>query len=100
MKHRALSYPKLLAGGFLLMILCGAVLLSLPISSKSGEYTPFLTSLFTATSASCVTGLVLVDTYLHWSVFGQLVILLMIQIGGIGFMTLMTAFSLALHFIA
>ncbi|MBQ9964095.1 MAG: Trk family potassium uptake protein [Clostridia bacterium] len=97
MKHRALSYPKLLAGGFLLMILCGAVLLSLPISSKSGEYTPFLTSLFTATSASCVTGLVLVDTYLHWSVFGQLVILLMIQIGGIGFMTLMTAFSLALH---
>ncbi len=97
MKHRALSYPKLLAGGFLLMILCGAVLLSLPISSKSGEFTPFLTSLFTATSASCVTGLVMVDTYLHWSVFGQLVILTMIQIGGIGFMTLMTAFSLALH---
>lgn len=97
MKRRAVSYPKRVALGFLLLILLGAALLSLPIASKSGEATPFLTSLFTATSATCVTGLILVDTYLHWSLFGQLVILTLIQIGGLGFMTLMTAFSVALH---
>ncbi len=97
MKRRAVSYPKRVALGFLLLILLGAGLLCLPIASKSGESTPFLTSLFTATSATCVTGLVLVDTYLHWSLFGQLVIITLIQIGGLGFMTLMTAFSLALH---
>ena len=97
MKRRTIPYPKLLAFGFLCLILLGAGLLSLPISSKSGVATPFLTALFTATSASCVTGLVLVDTFLHWSVFGQVVILALIQIGGIGFMTLLTAFSLALH---
>ncbi len=97
MKRRAVSYPKRVALGFLLLILLGACLLCLPIASQSGEPTPFLTSLFTATSATCVTGLVLVDTYLHWSLFGQLVIITLIQIGGLGFMTLMTAFSLALH---
>lgn len=97
MKRRSVSYPKRVALGFALIILLGACLLCLPIASKSGGSTPFLTSLFTATSATCVTGLVLVDTYLHWSVFGQLVILALIQIGGLGFMTLMTAFSLALH---
>ncbi len=97
MKPRAIPYPKLMAGGFFLLILLGACLLSLPIASKSGEATPLLTSLFTATSATCVTGLTMVDTYLHWSLFGQLVIIVLIQIGGIGFMTLMTAFSLALH---
>lgn len=97
MKRRAVSYPKRVAVGFLLLILLGAGLLCLPIASKSGEATPFLTSLFTATSATCVTGLILVDTYLHWSLFGQLVIITLIQIGGLGFMTLMTAFSVALH---
>ncbi len=97
MKRRAIPYPKLLAVGFLALILLGACLLSLPIASKSGQATPFLTSLFTATSATCVTGLVMVDTYLHWSLFGHVVLILLIQIGGIGFMTLMTAFSLALH---
>ncbi len=97
LKHKAIPYPKLLAVGFALLILLGAVLLSLPIASKSGESTPFLTALFTATSATCVTGLILVDTFLHWSVFGQIVIITLIQIGGLGFMTLMTAFSLAVH---
>ncbi len=97
MKRRAVSYPKRVALGFLLLILLGAGLLCLPVASKSGEATPFLTSLFTATSATCVTGLILVDTYLHWSLFGQLVIITLIQIGGLGFMTLMTSFSLALH---
>ncbi len=97
MKHRAIPYPKLLAVGFAALILLGALLLTLSIASKSGESTPFLTSLFTATSATCVTGLVMVDTFTHWTLFGQIVIITLIQIGGLGFMTLMTAFSLALH---
>ena len=92
-----LTYPKIISLGFCLLILLGAFLLSLPISSRSGQFTPFLTSLFTATSATCVTGLVMVDTYTHWSVFGQTVIIVLIQIGGIGFMTLMTAISLVLN---
>ena len=59
----------------------------LPISSKSGEFTGFLEAVFTATSATCVTGLIVVDTFTHWSLFGQIVILIMIQIGGLGFVT-------------
>lgn len=83
--------------GFLLIILIGTVLLSLPISTKSGSATPLLTALFTATSATCVTGLVIVDTYTHWNLFGQIVILIMIQIGGLGFMTMASLFSFALR---
>ena len=83
--------------GFLTVILIGSILLSLPISSNSGEVTPFLTSLFTSTSATCVTGLVLVDTYTHWSIFGQSIILLLIQIGGLGFMTMASLFSFVLR---
>ena len=74
--------------GFLFIILMGAILLSLPISSQSGEYTNFLDSLFTSTSATCVTGLIRFDTYTHWSWFGKAVILVLIQIGGLGFMTM------------
>ncbi len=91
------SYPHLVALGFALVILLGAFLLSLPIASNSGTRTPFLSCLFTATSATCVTGLIVVDTMLHWSVFGRAVILCLIQIGGLGFMTLMTTFSMAFH---
>lgn len=65
----------------------------LPVSSQSGGTTGFVTALFTAVSASCVTGLVLVDTATYWSGFGQVVILLLIQIGGLGFMTIATLFS-------
>ncbi len=79
--------------GFLLIIVLGAVLLALPIASKSRQWTSLLTTLFTATSATCVTGLVLVDTYTYWSTFGQVVILLLIQIGGLGFMSMATLFS-------
>lgn len=82
---------------FVIIILVGALLLTLPISSKSREFTPFVDALFTATSATCVTGLIVYDTFLHWSLFGQIVILLMIQIGGIGFMTIMTVFSMFLR---
>ena len=80
---------------FLAIILAGAGLLTLPISAKSGETTPFLTALFTATSCTCVTGLSLVDTFTHWSVFGQVVMLVLIQIGGLGFMTIMLLFLFA-----
>jgi len=91
-----LSYTQIIALGFFILILSGAVLLTLPISSRSGEWTPFLNSLFTATSATCVTGLVVFDTYTHWSVFGQIVIICLIQVGGIGFMTIITMFSIFL----
>lgn len=79
------------------MILIGTLLLMLPVSSKSGESASFLTAVFTATSASCVTGLVLVDTFTSWTLFGQAVILVLIQIGGLGFMTIATFFSLLLR---
>lgn len=92
-----LSYTQIIVISFLLVILVGALFLCLPISSRSGKFTPFLDSLFTATSATCVTGLVVFDTFTHWSIVGQLVILLLIQIGGLGFMTVMTMFTLFLH---
>ncbi len=74
--------------GFLGLILLGASLLMLPISSKNGMQTDFLDALFTATSAICVTGLTTVTTSEHWSIFGQSIILLLIEIGGLGFMTI------------
>ena len=82
---------------FLAIILAGTLLLMLPLSSKSGEPADFQTALFTATSCTCVTGLSLVDTFTHWSGFGQAVMLILIQIGGLGFMTVMMLFLLALH---
>lgn len=82
---------------FVLVILSGAVLLTLPISSRSAQATPFITALFTSTSATCVTGLILVDTMLYWSFFGQFVILLLIQIGGLSLLTILSAFGLTLH---
>lgn len=87
MRNR-LTRTQWIAVGFLIIILCGTGLLMLPVSSRGAGGTDFLSSLFTATSATCVTGLVVVDTYQHWSLFGQLVILLLIQIGGLGFVTI------------
>lgn len=77
-------------------ILIGTVLLSLPIASRTGESVGFLNALFTATSATCVCGLVVVDTYTQYSIFGQIVIMLLIQIGGLGFMTMATLIFLIL----
>ena len=74
----------------------GALLLCLPFASRSGESCGFLTALFTSTSATCVTGLSLVDTYTQWSGFGQLVLLILIQVGGLGFMTVVSIFYLVL----
>lgn len=85
-KHRR-SNTRMIAIGFALLILIGALLLTLPIAVKSGK-PDFLVSLFTATSASCVTGLVVADTYQNWTIFGQIVIICLIQIGGIGFMSI------------
>jgi trk system potassium uptake protein TrkH len=73
--------------GYAVIIAAGTILLALPISSKSSASTGIVDALFTATSATCVTGLVVFDTYSHWTLFGQFVILLLIQIGGIGFLT-------------
>lgn len=83
--------------GFLGIIVLGGVLLSLPVSSNDGAYTPFINALFTSTSATCVTGLIVYDTYTHWSVFGRTVIICLIQIGGLGFMTFAGLFSLVMH---
>lgn len=74
--------------GFILIILLGGILLSMPFSSRTGEFTNFLDSLFTSTSATCVTGLIRFDTYNHWSWVGKVIILCLIQIGGLGFMTM------------
>ena len=92
-----LTQTQFIAYGFLGIILIGSLLLMLPISSKTGETSSFLNCLFTATSASCVTGLVAYDTWSHWSLFGQLVILAMIQIGGLGFVTIGVFLSIVLR---
>ncbi len=92
-----LSFPaRMIALSFMMVILVGTILLTLPISSKDGNFTNFLDALFTATSATCVTGLVVFDTYAKWTVFGQVVILALIQIGGLGLVTLTTFFSVAM----
>lgn len=83
---------RVISLGFIILILSGALLLMLPISSRDGTVTPFRDTLFTAVSASCVTGLIVRDTATHWSLFGQIVILTMIQIGGMGVITLGVVF--------
>ncbi|MCD8119232.1 MAG: TrkH family potassium uptake protein [Lachnospiraceae bacterium] len=74
--------------GFVVIILLGALLLMLPFATRAGETTTFLGALFTSTSATCVTGLVVYDTWTHWTLFGQVVLLCLIQIGGLGFITI------------
>ena len=87
---------QILALGFILVILVGALILTLPISTTSGESTNFLDALFTATSAVCVTGLIVVDTGTYWNVFGQTVIMILIEIGGLGFMSFTTLIAIIL----
>ena len=90
-KHYRITPAQVVILGFLFQILIGACLLSLPVATQSGERVPFLDALFTATSATCVTGLVIHDTALFWSPFGQGVILLLIQVGGMGVVTMAVA---------
>ena len=85
---------RIIIWGFLLVILAGSVLLMLPISTKERIATPFMDALFTSTSAVCVTGLVIHDTATYWSNFGQFVIILLIQIGGLGVVTVAGAFAI------
>lgn len=92
-----ITYPKIVALGFLILIAAGTILLMLPVSSRQPGSTGFTDALFTATSASCVTGLVVADTYTHWTLFGQIVIICLIQIGGLGFLTILTMFSMLFH---
>lgn len=91
------STSQIILLSFLLAILVGSVLLALPISSATGESIPYIDALFTATTATCVTGLVTLPTVTTWSVFGQVVILILIQIGGLGIITIMSAFMILLH---
>lgn len=93
---KKLSSSQIIVLGFLFVILVGTLLLMLPISSKSGEAVAFSTALFTATTSTCVTGLVVVPT-VSWSTFGQAVILIMIQIGGLGVVTIMSGILIVLN---
>ncbi len=96
-KEFTLSTTQIILLSFLAAILLGSGLLSLPISSASGEAVPYIDALFTATTATCVTGLVTLPTATTWSVFGQIVILILIQIGGLGIITVMSGFMLMLR---
>ena len=87
---KKLSNSQILAGGFFIIILIGAVILNMGFSSAKGESIGFLDALFTSTSSVCVTGLIVADTGTYWSDFGKFVIMLLIQIGGLGFMTIAT----------
>lgn len=88
--HKKMTAWQFLALGYFLVIIVGALLLLLPIATKNGEQTTFLNALLTSTSATCVTGLIAYDTNTHWSLFGQIVIICLIQLGGLGFMTFVT----------
>ena len=94
LKRVKLNAVQILALGFFLTILIGAILLSLPISSQSGHSTDFIDSLFTATTSVCVTGLVTVDTGTHWNYFGKTIIMILIEVGGLGFMSFATLISI------
>ncbi|MFP4200331.1 MAG: potassium transporter TrkG, partial [Clostridia bacterium] len=87
---------KTLVVGFLIVILIGTALLSLPAATAGSQSASPTTALFTATSAVCVTGLIVEDTATYWSVFGQVVILLLLEIGGLGIMTMSTGVALVL----
>ena len=76
--------------GFLITIFAGSILLTLPIATQSGQATPYIDALFTATTSVCVTGLIVETTMTHWSIFGQAVIILLVQIGGLGVITITT----------
>lgn len=99
-KKKAMKAPmsgvRVLALGFIILIIIGGIILSLPISSKSGESTNLLDSLFTATSAVCVTGLITLDTGTYWNDFGKVVIMILIEIGGLGFMAFTTLLAILL----
>ena len=93
----SISTTHIILISFLIVILIGSALLTLPISSADGKATPFLNALFTATTSTCVTGLVVTPTVSSWSLFGQVIILILIQIGGLGVITIMSGLMILLH---
>lgn len=95
-RQRQIQPARMITLGFSAIVLLGATLLCMPFSSATGQFTNFVDSLFTATSATCVTGITIYDTFKHWSSFGHVVIILLIQVGGLGFLTLVTFFNLAI----
>ncbi len=96
--HNFMNNPaRVIMVSFAMIIALGTIILMLPISSRSGEFTPFTTAFFTATSATCVTGLVVVDTYSYFSTFGQSIILALIQLGGLGLVTFTTFFNIIIR---
>ena len=94
-KH--ISQTQFIAYGFFLIIMTGTLLLMLPMASRDGQSEPFLNCLFTAASASCVTGLVVADTWTQWSLLGQVVLLVLIQLGGLGFISIGVFLSIVLR---
>ena len=96
-KNISFSTTHIILISFLIVILIGSLILSLPISVKDGVNINYIDALFTATTSTCVTGLVTVPTYSTWSIFGQIVILIMIQIGGLGVVAFMAAFMMVIH---
>lgn len=96
-KKFSLSTTQIVLLSFLIAIFAGSVLLSLPISAADGTPVPYIDALFTATTATCVTGLVTVPTFSTWSTFGHVVILLLIQIGGLGIVTIMSGVMMLLN---
>ena len=97
MKRRGLSSAQIIPIGFLLAIAIGTGLLSLPFATADGQSAPFLTALFTSTTSVCVTGLVVVDTFSYWSLFGKAVILVLIQIGGLGIVAVSSSLFMLLR---
>ena len=97
MKRIRFTTTQIILLSFLLVILIGSVLLALPISSTNGIAVSYIDALFTATTSTCVTGLVTLPTFSTWSVFGQIVILILIQVGGLGVITIMTGLMLLLN---
>ena len=97
MKRIRFTTTQIILLSFLLVILLGSVLLALPISSADGNAVPYLDALFTSTTSTCVTGLVTLPTVSTWSIFGQIVILILIQVGGLGVITIMSGLMLLLN---
>ncbi len=97
MKRIKFTTTQIILLSFLLVIFIGSILLALPISSTTGTPVPYVDALFTATTSTCVTGLVTLPTFSTWSVFGQIVILILIQVGGLGVVTIMTGWMLLLN---
>ena len=87
---KKLSTTQIIALGFLGTIFIGAFILCLPFCSSNGTFTPFIDALFTSTTSVCVTGLVVVNTASHWSLFGKIIILILIQLGGLGIVSFVT----------